>query len=224
MRERDLTMTEVGAIRILVVDDHEVVRAGLKQFLANFADLECVGEAGSGSEAVALYRSLQPDVVLMDLFLPERNSGIEAIQQIVVINPAAAVIALTSSYETEVVRGALAAGATSYVLKTINANQLVEAIRATNQGRSMLAQEATQALIRSTRSTSISRDNLTERELAVLELLVDGYSNAEISERIHVAVPTVKTYVGSILSKLGAANRAEAVSLALRHQLVNLKI
>lgn len=217
-------MTEGTAIRILVVDDHEVVRAGLKQFLTNFADLECVGEAGNGSDAVALYQSLQPDVVVMDLFLPERNSGIEAIQQIVAINPAAAVIALTSSHETEVVRGALGAGATSYVLKTINANELVEAIRATNQGRSLLAQEATQALIRSTRSTTLSRDTLTDRELAVLALLADGYSNAEISENLNVAVPTVKTYVGSILSKLGAANRAEAVSLALRHQLVNSKI
>jgi NarL family two-component system response regulator LiaR len=198
-----------------------MVRAGLKQFLANFDDLECVGEAGSASEAVALYQRLLPDIVLMDLFLPERNSGIEAIQQIVAINPAAAVIALTSSHETEVVRGALGAGATSYILKTINASQLVEAIKATNQGRSLLAQEATQALIRSTRNATIGRENLTERELAVLALLVDGYSNAEISESMHVAVPTVKTYVGSILSKLGAANRAEAVSLALRHQLVN---
>jgi NarL family two-component system response regulator LiaR len=217
-------MSEAIAIRILVVDDHEVVRAGLKQFLANFTDLECVGEAGSGAEAVALYRNLQPDVVLMDLFLPERNSGIEAIQQIVAINPAAAVIALTSSHETEMVRGALGAGATSYMLKTINANELVEAIRATNQGRSLLAQEATQALIRSTRSATLSGDNLTERELAVLALLVDGYSNAEISESLHLAVPTVKSYVGNILSKLGAANRAEAVSLALRYQLVNPKI
>jgi NarL family two-component system response regulator LiaR len=214
-------MANVEAIRVLIVDDHAVVRAGLKQFLANIADLECAGEASNGAEAVILYQSLQPDVVLMDLLLPEKGSGIDAIRRIIKINPLAVVIALTSFHELELVKGALSAGATSYLLKSISANELAEAIRSAYHGRASLAQEATEALIRATRGPNFVGDNLTEREHAVLELLVKGASNAEIAEQLHVTVATVKFHVGSILSKLGAANRAEAVSLALRRHLVN---
>jgi NarL family two-component system response regulator LiaR len=214
-------MAAAEAIRVLIVDDHAMVREGLKQFLTNIADLEYAGEASNGAEAVTLYQSLQPDVVLMDLFLPDKSSGIDAIRQILQLNPVAAVIALTSSHDVEMVKGALSAGATSYLLKNVSAVELAEAIRSTHQGRASLAQEATEALIQATRDTNAGSDHLTEREYAVLKLLVDGCSNAEIAERLHVTVATVKFHVGSILSKLGAANRAEAVSLALRRRLVS---
>jgi NarL family two-component system response regulator LiaR len=214
-------MATVEPIRVLIVDDHAMVRTGLKQFLASFEDLQFAGEASNGAEAVTLYQSLQPDVVLMDLLLPNKSGGIDAIRQIVTINPMAAVIALTSFHEVELVKGALSAGATSYLLKNITANELAEAIRSAYQGRASLAQEATEALIRATRDANMVSDNLTEREHAVLELLVSGASNAEIAESLVVSVATVKFHVGSILSKLGAANRAEAVSLALRRHLVN---
>jgi NarL family two-component system response regulator LiaR len=214
-------MPAAETIRVLIVDDHAMVRAGLKQFLTNIADLAYAGEASSGAEAVTLYQSLQPDVVLMDLFLPDKTSGINAIRQILQINPVAAIIALTSSHDVEMVKGALSAGATSYLLKNVTAVELAQAIRSTHQGRALLAQEATEALIQATRDASVVGEHLTDREYAVLKLLVDGLSNAEIAEELHVTVATVKFHVGSILSKLGAANRAEAVSLALRRRLVS---
>jgi NarL family two-component system response regulator LiaR len=208
------------AIRVLIVDDHAMVRVGLKHFLAVYADLEFAGEASNGAEAVTLFQSLQPDVVLMDLMLPDQNSGVEAIRQIVEYDPTAAVVALTSSHQEQHVKGALSAGATSYILKSVSAAELAEAIRATYQGQAMLAQEATAALVRATRAEVVG-DKLTEREHAVLELLVNGLSNVEIAEQLHVTPATVKFHVGSILSKLGASNRAEAVSLALRRHLVD---
>ena len=213
-------MTTVEPIRVLIVDDHPIVRMGLKQFLDSMADLVYAGEASSGPEAVSSYQILQPDVVLMDLLLPDKTSGIAAIKQIVALDPLATVIALTSFYEVELVKGALSAGAISYLLKASTASELADAIRAAERGRASLAQEAAEVLIRATRTATLAANTLTEREQEVLNLLVSGTANADIAAELCVSVATVKFHVSSILAKLGAANRAEAVSLALRRHLV----
>lgn len=206
-------------IRVLVVDDHAVVRGGLRLFLMAFDDMELVGEAGSGEKALALCAEVRPDVVLMDLVMPGMG-GVDAIRLIMERYPWVKVIALTSFPEEELVQAALAAGAMSYLLKTISASNLAAAIRAAQAGQPVLAPEATQALLHRAAALKIGQD-LTPREREVLALLVKGLSNAEIAERLSISESTVKFHVSNILSKLHASSRGEAIALALQSDLAD---
>lgn len=213
-------MTDSKPIRVLLVDDHAVVRSGLGAFLTAFDDLELAGEASSGERAIILCQQVQPDVVLMDLVMPSMD-GATATRKIREQYPQIQVIALTSFKEQELVQGALQAGAIGYLLKDISATELANAIRAAHTGKPTLAPEAAQALIQATRNPAKNSGfDLTEREREVLSLMVQGLSNQQIAEKLIVSLSTVKFHVSSILSKLGAASRTEAVSIALHQDLV----
>jgi len=212
-------MVETKRIRVLLVDDHAVVRSGLGAFLLAFDDLELVGEASGGEEAVRLCPQVRPDVVLMDLVMPGMD-GAAATRAIRQRCPHIQVIALTSFKEKELVQGALEAGAIGYLIKNISADELADAIRAAYAGKPTLAPEAAQALIRAATEPPAPGYDLTNREREVLELMVEGLNNVGIAERLVVSRSTVKFHVSSILSKLGVASRTEAVALALQHDLV----
>jgi two-component system, NarL family, response regulator LiaR len=206
-------------IRVLIVDDHAVVRSGLATFLQAFEDFELVGEAGDGVEALALCAQASPHVVLMDLLMPEMD-GITATRAIRQRHPGAQVIALTSFQDQERVQAALDAGALGYLLKNVSADDLARAIRSARAGRPTLAPEATQALIHAARRPPAPGHDLTPREREVLALMARGLNNAEIAKRLVVNRSTAKFHVSNILTKLGAASRTEAVALALTHHLV----
>lgn len=215
-------MSRETPTRVLVVDDHAVVRGGLRLFLLAFDDLDLVGEANSGERALALCADLQPDVVLMDLVMPGMG-GVEAIRLLRQRHPQVQVIALTSFQEKEMVREALQAGAIGYLLKNVSADDLAAAVREAHAGRSTLAPEAIQALIQMEPAPRISEQDLalafelTPREQEVLALMVEGLSNPDIAERLVVSRSTAKAHVSNILSKMGVSNRAEAISLALQY-------
>jgi two-component system, NarL family, response regulator LiaR len=207
-------------IRVMIVDDHAVVRSGLSAFLLAFDDLEFVGEASGGAEAVDRCLALKPDVVLMDLVMPGVD-GAEATRRIKEACPEVQVIALTSYKEDDLVQGALKAGALSYLLKNLSADELAGAIRAAHSGRSTLAPEAAEVLIRSaTGPAAQESEGLTSRELEILQLMVSGESNPDIAGRLVVSRSTVKFHVSNILMKLGATTRTEAVAIALQKGLV----
>ena len=212
-------MTQANPVRVLLVDDHAVVRSGLAAFLLAFDDLELVGEAGSGEEAVRFCEEHRPDVVLMDLVMPGMD-GAAATRAIRERWPQVQVIALTSFKEKELVQGALEAGAIGYLLKNVTADELAEAIRKAHAGKPTLAPEAAQVLIQATREPPSLGYDLTAREREVLALMVEGLSNPEIAERLVVSPSTVKFHVSNILSKLGVAGRTEAVALAVQSGLV----
>jgi NarL family two-component system response regulator LiaR len=202
----------------MVVDDHDMVRRGLAAFMQIKADLELVAEASNGQEAVDICERVQPDVVLMDLVMPEMD-GTVATRVIRERWPQVQVIALTSFQERKLVRGALQAGAISYLLKNVSVDDLTEAIRAAYAGRSTLAPEAVQALIQLGEPEPALGCDLTSREREVLALMVDGLSNPEIAGRLTVSRSTAKAHVSNILSKLGVSNRAEAIALALQNDI-----
>jgi NarL family two-component system response regulator LiaR len=206
-------------LRVLLVDDHAMVRRGLAAFLKAFDDLELAGEAANGEEAVRRCAQVQPDVVLMDLMLPGMD-GVTATRAIRERFPAVRVIALTSFREEGLVQQALQAGAIGYLLKNISADDLAAAIRAAHLGRAILAPEAADALVRAVAQPPLPGYDLSAREREVLALLVQGLSNAAIAQRLVVSLSTAKAHVSNILTKLGVSSRGEAVALALRYRLV----
>ena len=206
-------------IRVLVVDDHAMVRRGLATFLRVYDDLELSGEAASGQDAIQRCTDLQPDVVLMDMVMPDMD-GAAATRQIRLQSEAVQVIALTSFKEESLVQSALQAGAIGYLLKDVSANELAQAIRAAHAGRATLSPEAAQVLVQAATQPPAPGSDLTERERTVLALMVEGLNNTQIAARLTVSPSTIKSHVSNILSKLGVASRTEAVALALRHGLV----
>lgn len=206
-------------IRVMLVDDHAVVRSGLGAFLYVFDDLELVAEAKDGKDAISLCETVMPDVILMDLVMPIMD-GAAATKAIRERWPQIQVVALTSFKEDELVQGALQAGAIGYLLKNISADELANAIRSAYVGKPTLAPEAAQALIHAAVKPEKPDYGLTNREDEVLLLMTDGLSNVDIAERLVVSRSTVKFHVSSILSKLGVSSRTEAVAMALQQKIV----
>ena len=206
-------------IRVMIVDDHLMVRRGMATFLGAAQDLELVGEAATGQEAVRVCAQIRPDVVLMDLKLPELD-GISATRAIREANPNVQVIALTSSHEDQLVSEALRAGAIGYLLKDVGVAGLGDAIRAAVAGRPTLAPEATQALVRQAATPAAPEEPLTDREKEVLALLVKGFSNSEIAQQLVLSRSTVNFHVSNVLAKLDVTSRTAAVSVALRRRLL----
>lgn len=214
-------MNNPSVIRVMLVDDHAVVRSGLSAFLLAFDDLELIAEASDGAEAVRLCERYHPDVILMDLMMP-RMDGAAATRLIRARYPDIQVLVLTSFKEDNLVQEALKAGAIGYLLKNVNADDLVHAIRSAHRGRPTLAPEAAQALIQAATQSGVPAPghDLTEREHDVLRLMVHGLDNRQIAETLIVSRSTVKFHVSNILSKLHATSRTEAVAYALQHHLV----
>lgn len=216
-------MTESQPIRVLIVDDHPMVRSGLQDFILAYDWMEPVGEAQNGVEAVEFCAAHAVDVILMDMVMPLMD-GSEATRRILAQGKPVKVIILTSFPERDLVQQALSAGATSYLLKNVSAAELAEAIRTAHSGYSTLAPEATRALIDVDRPRSGTGFGLTEREQEVMALLVKGFSNQEISAQLSISMATVKYHLTSIFSKLGAKNRVEAATIALEHKLLDKPI
>ncbi|UCD08184.1 MAG: response regulator transcription factor [Dehalococcoidales bacterium] len=212
-------MTTSESIRVIIVDDHTVVRSGLGAVLDTSEGMELVGEAGDGEEAIRICGSLQPDVVLMDLQMPKMD-GVEATRIIHEKWPQIHIIALTSYKEKEYVEGVLKAGATSYLLKNVSADELVAAINKVVLDQPSLSPEAAQVLIQTVNKPSQPGTDLTDREREILSFMVEGKSNSEISESIFITQATVKYHVSNILSKLGVTSRTEAVVTAIKNNLV----
>jgi NarL family two-component system response regulator LiaR len=212
-------MSSGELIKVLIVDDHTIVREGLVTLLEAYPDLSLVGQAADGERAVQLCASAQPDVVLMDLMMP-RMDGVAATRAILQDHPGVRILALTSFVEDAMVQRALEAGAAGYLLKNISAQELAAAIRAAAAGASPLAPEATRILMEAATAPPALGHDLTAREREILSYLVQGLSNAEIARRLSIRPSTVKNHISSIMSKLGAASRTEAATLAIRHRLV----
>ena len=212
-------MPQPSPTRVMIVDDHDMVRSGLAVFLEAFDDLVLVGEASDGAAAIDLCVEAQPHVVLMDLVMPKMD-GIAATRAIRQFHPDVQVIALTSFHDRDLVQGALQAGAVGYLLKNASIDELAEAVRNARKGRPSLAPEALKALVNAARQPNPPGHDLTGREREVLALVAEGLSNPDIAERLTIELSTVKTHVGNILSKLGVSSRMGAATLALEHSLV----
>lgn len=209
--------------RIIVVDDHEVVRLGLRSLLEKHKDFEVVAEAGTPKEAIEKTRAHEPDVVVMDIRL-KGGSGIEACQEIIDENPDTKVIMLTSYAEDEMLFSAIRAGAAGYVLKQIGGEDLIRAIEAIGRGEALLDPAVTQRVFQEVRKAAREEEasafaELTEQEMHVLQLVSEGRTNRQIAEMLYLGEGTVRNYVSSILSKLNVRNRAEAAAYAVEHNL-----
>lgn len=209
----------VGEVRLLIADDHSVVRQGLRMFLALDPDLKIVGEASTGEEAIALARQLHPEVVLMDLLMPGMG-GVAAIATIRSEMPEVEVIALTSVLEDAAVTGAIRAGAIGYLLKNTEADELRQAVKSAAAGQVHLSPEAAARLVREVQIPG-SPEVLTERETAVLRLLAKGQANKQVARELHIGEQTVKTHVSNILGKLQLQSRTQAALYAVEKGLVS---
>jgi two-component system, NarL family, response regulator LiaR len=216
-------MTESATIRVMIVDDHPLIRMGIRFALQTFDTIEVVGEADSGQEALDLGARVQPDVVLMDLVMPGMN-GVEATRALRAVCPMTHVLALTTFQEGHLVQEALQAGAIGYLLKDVSVDELARAVRLAAQGQPSLAPAAGQALVLTATQTPKLGHDLTERERDVLALLVEGLSNQQVAERLVISPATVKFHISSIRSKLRATSRTEVVILAMQHKLVKIPL
>jgi NarL family two-component system response regulator LiaR len=206
-------------IRVLIVDDHPMVRRGLATFLKVYDDLELAGEAAGGLEAIQLCAELRPDVVLMDMAMPEMD-GAAATRLIRKQSEAVHVIMLTSFKDEILIQSALQAGAIGYLLKDVSSDELAQAIRAAYAGRTTLSPGVAEAMVHAAGQPPKPGLDLTERERMVLALMVEGLNNTQIAEKLSVSPSTIKSHVSNILTKLGVAGRTEAVTLALRNGLI----
>jgi two-component system, NarL family, response regulator LiaR len=207
-------------IRVVFVDDHEMVRIGVSAYLSAQPDIEVVGEAADGKKGVELALELRPDIILMDLVMKEMD-GIEATRQIIEQWPDAKIIIVTSFLDDEKVYPALEAGATSYMLKTSKASEIAKAVRDTYSGQSVLEPEVTGKMMLKMRQKNqhLLHEDLTSRELEILLLMAQGKTNQEIADELYIALKTVKTHVSNILSKLDVQDRTQAVIYAFKHSL-----
>lgn len=213
-------MTGTKPIRVLLVDDHTMLRSGLRMFLMAFDDLTLAGEANNGLEAVKLAAQLQPDVILMDLIMPGLD-GIHAAREILKKSPEIKIIALTSFTDPHLIHDALEAGVSGYLFKSVSAAELASAIRAAHAGHTIFSPEVTQSLISAAEPPARLGADLTAREHEVLLWMVVGMNNAEIAEKLSLSISTVKFHVSSVLSKLEVRSRGEAIAYALKNRLVN---
>ena len=212
-------MSDSNPIRVMIVDDHLMVRDGLRVFLSIYDDIKVVAEADDGEQAVALCLGVMPDVVLMDLLMPNMD-GIEATRRIRSEDDSIQVIALTSFAEQELVEKAFRAGAISYLMKDVHSDKLAETIREAKRGRSTIDSAAAQALVASTAEEIPKGEILTPREREILVMLTEGKTNKEIANQLSLSEGTVRFHVSNILSKMGVNNRTEAVSLAFQQGLI----
>jgi len=213
-------MTDPKVIKVMIVDDHPVVRDGLKNMLDAFDDFELVGEAEDGNQALAICEQSQPEVILMDMFMPGQD-GITATRAILKKFPDIRIVMLTSFVEEDLVQNALEAGVVSYLLKNAPIDRLAEAIRSAYAGQATLSPQATTALIRSRTAPLKPGQDLTKRELEVLALMVQGVSNEEIARQLVISPATARHHVSACLQKLGVTNRIQAAALATKYHLIS---
>jgi DNA-binding NarL/FixJ family response regulator len=211
-------------LRILVVDDHAVVRAGIKTLLENEGDFTVVAEAENGTDAVQKARDYEPDVVLMDIRLPGGMNGIEACETILEKQPGVKILMLTSFAEDDLVRDAIRAGAVGYVLKRVGNQELIDAVRAIARGDAIIDPAMTKSLLEEVRHAAHIEEasvfsDLTPQEMRILALMVEGRTNREIAQTLYLGEGTVRNYVGNILGKLGVSNRAEAAVFAVKNHI-----
>ena len=206
-------------VRVLIVDDHPMMRKGLRSFLEVTRGLECIGEADSGEEAIVVCSQLAPDVVMMDLMMPGMG-GVAAIRVLRDRCPGVQVLALTSFAEPRLVQEAVNAGATGYLLKNVSASELAAAVFAAAEGRIMMGPEAVQALVQMAADPRPIGSDLTPRERELLALLAKGMTNHEIAQQMSISEATVRFHVGNILGKLEVGNRTEAAQMAFKHRLI----
>ncbi|MCZ0756937.1 response regulator transcription factor [Anoxybacillus sp. J5B_2022] len=206
-------------IKVLLIDDHEMVRLGVSAYLSAQPDMEVVGEAESGEKGVELALQLRPDMILMDLVM-EPMDGIEATKQIISAWPEAKIMIVTSFLDDDKVYPAIEAGAVSYMLKTSKASEIANAIRATFHGQSVFEPEVTGKMMNNRRKQSLPHEQLTSREMEVLLLIAQGKTNQEIAEELFISLKTVKVHVSNILAKLDVQDRTQAVIYAFKHGLV----
>jgi DNA-binding NarL/FixJ family response regulator len=215
----NLNMSEQATIKVVIVDDHPVVRNGIMNMLLVFDDIELVGEAEGGLDLLAQLQKTMPDVILMDMVMPGMN-GLETTRAVLAQHPEVKIVMLTTFPQGDVVREVLEAGAVGFLIKNAEIDTMVDAVRAAHAGQTILAPEAAAALVKTkTRSPELGQ-NLSKRELEVLALLVEGLSNREIAQRLSISPATVKHHVSACMSKLEATNRAQAAVLAIELQLI----
>jgi two-component system, NarL family, response regulator LiaR len=214
-------MSPDSPIKIMIVDDHAMVRSGLRMFLMAFDDLELVGEAANGNEAVKLAENVRPDVILMDLIMPGMD-GLHATYELHKNFPEIKVIALTSFSDSQLIFDAIEAGVSGCLFKNTSANELANAIRSVKAGNTIFSPEVTQLIMNAGEKKTRLAYDLTSRELEVLRLMASGINNQEISTMLTLSLSTTKFHVSNILSKMNARNRSEAVTMAIKHHLINL--
>ena len=210
-----------GPIRVLIVDDQDIIRTGLALVVEEYEDIELIGTASNGIEALRVCETLTPDVVLLDLIMPGMD-GVTTIHNLRTRYPSIRIVVLTSSDEEKLVQKALHAGALSYLVKNVSVPALIDAIRAAYHGKSTLTQEAAQVLVGAIQRPPALGHDLSQREMETLRLMIRGLKNHEVAQQMMVSTSTVKKHVSSILSKLGVTNRLEAATLALEHQIVDI--